>query len=129
MGKRAIKRTVVPDGEQLLNSDRTRWLPRAVLWGLLDDKGKGCAKSRDGDPRQHGPRGISILPRKLEAEEKERRLDQCQNVEYRQQGYYDDHDQFCAARSKAASRPRQAHRQWAMKFGEAEPRYAPPKRC
>ena len=72
------------------------------------------------------PRKVSrFLPRKVEADEKKRCLDQ----KCRWQSYYDDDDQFCPPRSKAASRPRQAHRQWAMKFGEAEPRYAPPKRC
>ena len=127
-----------------------------MLWGLLDDKdkGKGCAKPRDGDPRQHGPRGISFLPRKSEAEEKERRFDEKErpplprlsrkleadkkerrlDKKYRQQGYYDDHDQFRIAPSKvskAASRPRQAHREWKMKFGANGPRYgyAPPNRC
>ena len=163
--------------KRLSTDDRRRDLPRHVeLWSLLLDeknKGKGCAKPRDGYPRQDGRHGISLYPKKLEAEEKERRFDEKErrllprkleadekerrkerrrfdekerrllprklqadekerrlDEKYRQQGYYDDHDQRPRAlRSKAASRPRQAHRQWAMKFGEAEPRYAPPKRC
>ena len=83
MDKQVIrwKWTVVPDPPRKLpNDDRTSYLSRDELWGLLDDKDKdkGCAKPQDGDPRPPLPRKLAEekerppLPRKLAAGEKER---------------------------------------------------------